>query len=66
MSKVWKNKRRRIKNFVMNKLYKIYSHMVLAWIFAALSIQSYFVYLHFTRQDVKAKEIAAKISKQPW
>lgn len=50
----------------MNKLYKIYSHMVLAWIFAALSIQSYFVYLHFTEQDAKAKEIAAKISKQPW
>lgn len=50
----------------MNKLYKIYSYMVLAWIFTALSIQSYFVYLHFTEQDSRTKEIAARISKQPW
>lgn len=50
----------------MNKLYRIYSYLVLVWIFAALSVQSYFVYLHFTDQDVKAREISTKISKQPW
>jgi len=50
----------------MNKLYKIFSNLVLAWIFVALAFQSYFVYLNFTKQESKAKEIAVKISKQPW
>jgi hypothetical protein len=50
----------------MNKLYKIFSNLVLAWIFVALAFQSYFVYLHFTGQELKTKKIAAKISKQPW
>jgi len=50
----------------MEKVYKIYSKLVLALVTVAFSTQMYFVYLHFTNQDKKAKEIAAKISKQPW
>lgn len=50
----------------MNKLYKIFSNLVLAWIFVALATQSYFVYLHFTDQNLRAKQISAIISKQPW
>jgi hypothetical protein len=50
----------------MNKLYKIFSNLVLAIVLIGLAIQSYFVYLHFTDQESKSREIAAKISKQPW
>lgn len=50
----------------MEKVYKIYSKMVLAGIIVGFSIQMYFVYLHFTNQNEKANKIAAQISKQPW
>jgi hypothetical protein len=50
----------------MEKVYKIYSKLVLAWIAIAFSTQMYFTYLHFTGQEKKASVIAAKISKQPW
>ena len=50
----------------MEKVYKIYSKLVLAWIAVAFSIQMYFTYLHFSEQNEKARQIAAKISKQPW
>ncbi len=46
--------------------HKIYSKMVLAGIIIGFSTQMYFVYLHFTNQNEKANQIAAKISKQPW
>jgi len=50
----------------MEKVYKIYSKLVLAWIAVAFSTQMYFAYLHFSGQNEKASKIAAKISKQPW
>jgi hypothetical protein len=50
----------------MEKVYKIYSKLVLAWIAVAFSTQMYFIYLHFSEQNEKARQIAAKISKQPW
>jgi hypothetical protein len=50
----------------MEKVYKIYSKLVLAGIILGFITQMYFVYLHFTNQEVKAQQIAAKISKQPW
>jgi multisubunit Na+/H+ antiporter MnhC subunit len=50
----------------MEKVYKIYSKLVLAGIVIGFSTQMYFVYLHFTNQKVKAQQIAARISKQPW
>jgi ribosomal protein L6P/L9E len=50
----------------MEKVYKIYSKLVLAGIIVGFSTQMYFVYLHFTNQNIKANQIAAKLSKQPW
>jgi multisubunit Na+/H+ antiporter MnhC subunit len=50
----------------MEKVYKIYSKLVLAGIIIGFSTQMYFVYLHFTHQRDKANQIAARISKQPW
>jgi hypothetical protein len=50
----------------MEKVYKIYSKLVLAWIAVAFTTQMYFTYLHFSEQNEKARQIAAKISKQPW
>jgi hypothetical protein len=50
----------------MEKVYKIYSKLVLAGIILSFSTQMYFIYLHFTNQNEKANRIAAQISKQPW
>jgi hypothetical protein len=50
----------------MEKVYKIYSKLVLAWIAVAFTTQMYFTYLHFSGQGEQANKIAAKISKQPW
>jgi hypothetical protein len=50
----------------MEKVYKIYSKLVLAWIAVAFTTQMYFTYLHFSGLGEKENKIAAKISKQPW
>ncbi len=50
----------------MKKVYNILYNLVLAWTIFAFAFQMYFVYLHFTDKREIAKQIAARISKQPW
>ncbi len=61
-----KNKKDNKKKKQMKKVFKVYSMLVLGWIFMALSIEMYMVYLHFTNQTEAMKSIANRISKNPF
>lgn len=50
----------------MKKVFKVYSMLVLGWIFMALSVEMYMVYLHFTNQTEAMRSIANRISKNPF
>lgn len=50
---------------ILNKLYNGFLHtivyMTLVWVIFALSFQIFFVYLHFSEQDDRARDISNEI-----
>ena len=42
-------------------LFTVYIYLVFVWLMFALSIDAYFIYLHFSGQDAKAQQISNEI-----